>query len=62
MMEEKQAARRYQSMKPEEKQALIANIAEELIFAPRQIQQAVLRCMEAVDPELAKNLEKRFYF
>ncbi|MBC6679503.1 catalase-related domain-containing protein [Zhenpiania hominis] len=62
MMEEKQAARRYQSMTQEEKEVLAENISERLIFEPREIQQAVLSLMGEVDPELVKKLEKRFYF
>lgn len=62
MMEEKQAARRYQSMTQEEKEVLAENISERLIFGPREIQQAVLSLMGEVDPELVKKLEKRFYF
>ena len=62
MMEEKQAARRYQSMTQEEKEVLAENISERLIFVPREIQQAVLSLMGEVDPELVKKLEKRFYF
>ena len=61
MMEEKQAARRYQSM-TQEKEVLAENISERLIFEPREIQQAVLSLMGEVDPELVKKLEKRFYF
>ena len=62
MMEEKQAARKYQSMTQEEKEVLAENISERLIFEPREIQQAVLSLMGEVDPELVKKLEKRFYF
>ena len=62
MMEEKQAARRFQSMTQEEIEVLAENISERLIFEPREIQQAVLSLMGEVDPELVKKLEKRFYF
>ena len=56
MMEEKQAARRYQNMTQEEKEVLAENISERLIFEPREIQQAVLSLMGEVDPELVKKL------
>ena len=62
MMEQKQAARRYQSRTQEEREVLAENISESLIFEPREIQQAVLSLMGEVDPELVKKLEKRFYF
>lgn len=62
MMEEKQAARRYQSMTQEEKETLAENISEGLIFQPKEIQRAVLNRIGEVDPELVKKLEKRLYF
>lgn len=62
MIEFKQAADYYQSLKPEEKEALAANITESLMFEDENIIETVLGYFGQVDETLEKILRQRLYF
>ncbi len=62
MMEFSQAAAYYRSMEPSEKEDLVENIAESLMFENEDVIQTVLGHFARVDETLGKNLERRLYF
>lgn len=59
MTEFKQAADYYQSMENQEKEALVTNIAESLMFEEEQIIETVLSYFRQVDETLEKILRQR---
>lgn len=59
MTEFKQAADYYQSMEKQEKEALVTNIAESLMFEEEQIIETVLSYFRQVDETLEKILRQR---
>lgn len=62
MIEFKQAADYYQSLKPQEKESLAANIAESLMFEEEDIIKTILSYFKQVDETLEKILRQRLYF
>ncbi len=62
MIEFRQAADYYQSMKQREKEDLVENIAESLMFENEDTIKTVLDYFGQVNEKLKKNLEQRLYF
>ncbi len=62
MIEFRQAADYYQSMEQREKEDLVENIAESLMFENEDTIKTVLDYFGQVNEKLKKNLEQRLYF
>lgn len=62
MVEFIQAAKHYRDMDETQKQSLIDNLTESLMFVERDVQIKVLTCFYNVDHNLGTALEKRLIF
>lgn len=62
MIEFRQANHVYTGMSNEEKEILVANIVESMMFVEKDVQKVVLRHFTQINEELGKKIEKRLNF